>query len=167
MTFRALLVAALAVVAFATPGRTEGPRAGQAFGDWVFQCTAIAEGKTNCTLQQTLISQETKKPVTIFTIRKGGKPGEHRLMALLPLGLDLRRGVKGKISTGTEFNYELETCVSQGCLASVKLNGPLLAAISAGKSFSTTFQLRNAKESTSVTGSLSGISEGLRAIGID
>ncbi len=145
----------------------EEPKSGQAFGDWVFQCTAIAQDKTACIIQQTLMSQQTNKPIAMFSIQKSENTGESRLIALLPLGLDLHDGVKGKIDDGSEFDYQLDTCLPRGCVASVTLNAPLVDAMLAGKSFTTVLQMRGAKEPTSFAGSLKGVREGLKAIQVE
>jgi invasion protein IalB len=145
----------------------EGAKSGQAFGDWVFQCSAIAEGQTTCGLRQTLVSQTDNKPVAIFRFTWEKKAGELVLTAILPLGIDIAPGVKGTVDDATQFDYNLQTCVPRGCIAAAKIADPLLQSMISGGTFRTTFTLRGAKETTSFSGSLKGFSEGLKALGYD
>jgi invasion protein IalB len=158
----AILASVLAV--YPMPALSAGPKSGQAFGDWVFECTAIAQGETACALRQTLMPKNGNKPVAVFALARRQNVGDVMLTAILPLGLEISSGVKGVVDGGTAYDYELQTCIPRGCVASVKINGPLREAFLSGVNFTTTFKLHGAKQDMNLAGSLKGVSEGLAAL---
>ncbi len=55
------------------------------------------------------------------------------LTVIVPLGLDLRGGVSGKIDNGKPFKLDYMSCVQIGCTAEAKLPAGTLQAMKAGK----------------------------------
>jgi invasion protein IalB len=146
------------------PVRAE-PKVGDKFGDWVFECQAIADGKTDCALTQTLVNKQTNQAVARFMLARNKKANEIELRTLVPLGIDIPAGVAGSIDGKSPFKFSIETCVQPGCLGVVKLKGSLQDAMKNGKALTVTFTPRGADKEVAVAGSLKGLTDGMNAAG--
>lgn len=153
------LVAVNAAIGAAAVAKT----ADQRFGHWILRCIDSDGGAEACALHQRLHGDMTKAPVAAFAIADDEAGTDHRLTAILPLGLDIPAGVSGKIA-GHDFSYKIQTCLSGGCLASTSLSAEDLSALKSQKVFTTTFRLRGVPEAVTVTVSLEGMAEGLKAL---
>jgi invasion protein IalB len=147
-----------------TAARAEA-RVGEKFGDWTFECQAIADGKTDCALTQILVNKQTNQPVLKFMLTRGKKADDVELKALIPLGIDIQAGVSGSIDEKPTLKFVLETCVQPGCLASVKVKGALLDSMKAGKALNISFTQKSSGNKLSFSGSLKGLSDGVAAAG--
>lgn len=142
-------------------------KAGDHFGDWVFECRALAEGKTACALTQTIISQQDNRRIVKFSLtRKDGK-GATMLTAMVPLGIHLPAGVSGTIDQGKAFQYTLETCVQQGCIATYAVDTGFLQSLQGGQKLNVSFTGNGAKRLIEISGSLKGLAEGLKAANLN
>ena len=95
----------------------------------------------------------------------GNRDGSaYRLTAILPLGLDVPAGITGRIGDGPEFSYRLQTCIMRGCIANVELSPEELRALLAAGSITTSFSLRGVDQPVTVSGSLQGLADGLKAL---
>lgn len=143
-------------------------RVGDKFGDWVLECRAIAAGKTNCSLTQTLVDKKSKRAIVKFALAKSGLKGKDIMFnAFLPLGIDISAGVLFSIDGAKPRSLPLKTCTRRGCLAQYKLDKNLLKAFKKGKGLTISFNLLAAKKKLTLPGSLSGISSGLKAAGLE
>ncbi|WP_395686273.1 invasion associated locus B family protein [Aestuariivirga sp.] len=153
----------LVVAASVTGVAADTKKADQSFGHWVLRCIEVGGGGEACALRQRLHSQATKAPVASFAIADNEKGADHRLTAILPLGLDIPAGVSGELA-GRKFSYQVQTCLARGCIANAALTSDDLAALKTEQSFTTSFRLRGVAEPVSVTVSLQGLAEGLKAL---
>lgn len=147
------------------PSVSAAPKSGQSFGDWVFECTAIAEGETSCFLVQTIISQKTKKQIARFTIGSNPNSEGKRFVAFVPLGISIEKGVVLSIDSGDQVSMVLKTCIAQGCVAAVDLSETLAAALSRGKVFQVRFEMNRADSPIALKGSLIGITDAFKDTG--
>jgi invasion protein IalB len=143
-----------------------GPTAGETFGDWVFECRAVAENQTSCALTQTLISAQTQQAVAKFSFTRSQETSTLTLLTLLPLGLDLSAGVQGRVDGKDAMEYKLETCVAAGCFARSLISAEVLEAMKAGTALGVSFTVKGYTEPMTLTGSLKGFTEGMNATGL-
>ena len=136
----------------------------QDFGAWHMRCREIIEGEQACALHQRLVSETTGKHVMAMALAGNREGNGYRLSVVLPLGLDVPAGITGRIGNGPEFSYQLQTCISRGCIANVTLNPDEVSALAAAGSLTTRFQLRGVAEPVAVAASLNGLAEGIKAM---
>ncbi|MES2013575.1 MAG: invasion associated locus B family protein [Pseudomonadota bacterium] len=138
-------------------------KVGDRFGDWVFECTAISEGKTSCAISQTIVSQKNNRRIAKLNIARNPQTNTINLTALLPLGMDLASGVSATLDQGKSFQLSLKTCIQQGCIASYALDANMLKTLQSGQKLNITFSMSGAKEPLNISSSTSGLSDGLKA----
>jgi len=139
------------------------PKIGQQFGDWVFQCSAVAQNQTACAFVQTIVSQDGKRQLAqLQMLEQKTEPASYILTMLLPLGLDIQNGVTAKIDTTDPVAATLKTCLPRGCIATIALDKNLADALKHGKSLALDFTMGGGKKT--ITGSLNGIAEAFNAI---
>lgn len=143
------------------------PKIGDKFGDWVFECSAIAEGKTACALTQTIVAQKDNRRIVKFSFARDDKKSINAITALLPLGIDLASGVSGSIDQGKPFQYQLKTCIQQGCIVTYAVDSTFLKSLQSAKKLNISFMGVNATKPVAISGSLNGVSDGLKAININ
>jgi invasion protein IalB len=136
----------------------------QAFGHWHLRCREIVKGEKVCALHQRLVSEKTGKHVMALALAGNRDGSAYRLTAILPLGLDVPAGITGRIGDGPEFSYRLQTCIMRGCIANVELSPEELRALLAAGSITTSFSLRGVDQPVTVSGSLQGLADGLKAL---
>ena len=141
------------------------PKVGQTFGNWIFQCSAVAQNNTICTLSQTLVDGQSKKPIAKFSVGRSGPGSETRLVVLLPLGLDIASGVSGSVDKGAEFKYTLESCVPSGCIASRPVDAALLNGIRTGTALNVSFRFQGNDKAITLSGVLKSLGDGMTAAG--
>ncbi|MDZ4203013.1 MAG: invasion associated locus B family protein [Gallionella sp.] len=138
-------------------------KAGDRFGDWVFECAALAEDKTTCALTQTLQSKQGNQRIVKFNLARNEAKGRIQLTAVVPLGIHLPSGVSGAIDKNKPFQYTLQTCLQPGCIATYAVDGNFLKAMQAGQTLTIRFSGNGGKTPFSFDGSLKGLSEGMKA----
>ena len=143
------------------------PKAGDRFGDWVFECKALAEGKTACMLTQTIATQKDNQRIVKFSLARNEKKDSLMLNALLPLGIHLPSGVSGTIDQGKPFQYTLETCIHPGCIATYPVDSSFVKALQGGQKLNINFTVGGGKKPISINGSLKGLADGIKATNIN
>jgi invasion protein IalB len=131
---RALLgLAAAACIGSAAAQDATAPAA------WRVECTG--DGKSlDCRAVQTMINRDDKQLVAHLTARIAPDTKEPALTLQLPLGISLTEPVVLKIDNGTVDRYPVQTCTNAGCLVSVPLKDPFLAALRSGTTLKVTLQ---------------------------
>lgn len=166
---RYLISAAVLGLAFGSGSalaRDSQPKVGQKFGDWVFQCSAVAQNKTDCAFVQTIVTPDGKRQVAqLQMLEQKGEPGTYVVTVFLPLGLDLQVGVTARIDQTDPVAAPLKTCLPRGCIASMPLDENLAGALRNGNKLELAFTLADGKKTATITGSLKGIDEALTAAG--
>jgi len=136
---------------------------GDKFGDWLFECQALAANKTSCLLSQTLIKKESNQRVLRLAISKSQQNSGFMLVSVMPLGIYLPAGVTVKTEKGIVIPMIMKACTKQGCIASTPLSKKHLRAIKAGKKLTVIF-LANQATPITLPISLNGISAGLKEL---
>src|SRR5690606_20389564 len=111
-------------------------KVGDRFGDWIFECTALAEDKTACALTQTIVTQKDNRRIVKFNLAHNEKMGGAMLTALLPLAIHLPSGASGVIDREKAFQFSLQTCLPHGCIATYPVDSNFLKSMQNGKQIS-------------------------------
>lgn len=157
-----VLAAALWAATFGgASAQTTEPQIGQAFGAWVFQCSAVGQDKTICSFGTTVLSPDKKQAMVDLRISHPKVDGALILSALLPLGLNIQSGVKTAIDGGESIAVPLRTCVARGCVATMELDADAVKKWKAGKSLALEFEIAGKKITATIK--LDGITDAFTA----
>lgn len=162
---RAGLVAGLLALPAAAQAQQATTQPDQTFGDWIYQCAQVADGKSVCSLNQTLVDQNSKQAILRFTLGRDVSTGTVTLVALLPLGLDFAAGVTGAVDDKPAFQYGLRTCIGTTCIAIAKVDEARLAELKSGTALKIGFKMLAEAQPRVLAGSLNGITAGTVAAG--
>jgi invasion protein IalB len=156
---------ALVLVASAGVSNTETV-VGTKFGDWTFNCRAVAEGRTNCSLVQNITGNNGKATIGRVTINHIGDG--NRMIISLPLGMALSKPVVGQVDEAAQLNFTAYTCLKSGCLYGLDLDDVNVKALKAGKELKVAFTLSSALNRTvGFTASLAGLTKAFGDMGWD
>ena len=161
---KCLLGLAFLIASLPAAAAVKKPEAGTAFGDWQVECETAADGKPHCFLVQTQLLKENNARLLKMSVGYIGPKGEPVLVALLPLGIDLRAGVVMKLDEGGEAPMTLQQCTQDGCVASKVLDAKELAAFTKAQTLRLGMLPYAGKQSVTMMVSLKGISAGLNAL---
>jgi invasion protein IalB len=97
---------------------------------WRVECSG--DGKSlDCRAIQQMINREDKQLVAQLAAR--ALPDKSAVLLIqLPLGISLAEPVQLKVDNGTAERYPVQTCTNVGCIVSVPLKDPLMAAMRTG-----------------------------------
>ncbi len=110
------------------------------YDDWEVACVETPEGE-RCRMQQTLEIQDEQAQGLFLqaTIRREGD--QHVIEVLVPLGVDLRPGIRMQVDdAGEEMDAGYVTCVQQGCVAGRELNNQQMSALRGGQALTVAFR---------------------------
>ncbi len=119
------------VLAWATPGLAPAVLAQDTPPSaWRVECSG--DGKSlDCRAIQQMINRDDKQLVAQLAARVA--PDKSAVLLIqLPLGISLTEPVQLKVDNGTAERYPVQTCTNVGCIVSVPLKDPLMAAMRTG-----------------------------------
>ncbi len=162
-------LAALLILPACSNSQAE-PKAGDKFGDWLYECRAISANNAKCNLTQTIVANQGNQrilEINILNIPENSKTAT--LSVLLPLGIYLPTGVTAaviseKTTAVQDFPIPLMTCIKNGCIASTTLNIDQLTSLRGGTKLAISFAANAKDKPLVVHGSLTGITDGLAAL---
>ena len=106
---------------------------------WRVECAG--DGKTlECRAIQQMINREDKQLVAQLSTRIAADTKAPVLLIQLPLGISLTEPVQLKVDNGITERQPVQTCTNVGCIVSVPLKDPMLAAMRAGTTLKMSFQ---------------------------
>jgi invasion protein IalB len=106
---------------------------------WRVECAG--DGKTlECRAIQQMINREDKQLVAQLSTRIAADTKAAVLLIQLPLGISLTEPVQLKVDNGVVERQPVQTCTNVGCIVSVTLKDPLLAAMRSGTLLKMSFQ---------------------------
>jgi invasion protein IalB len=106
---------------------------------WRVECAG--DGKTlECRAIQQMINREDKQLVAQLSTRIAADTKAAVLLIQLPLGISLTEPVQLKVDNGVVERQPVQTCTNVGCIVSVPLKEPLLAAMRSGTLLKVSFQ---------------------------
>lgn len=134
------------------------------YQDWEVACIETDSGE-RCQMRQTLQIQDDEVAGGYLqaTIRRDGD--SHVIEVLLPLGVDLRPGVRMQVDDGEEFGADFITCVEQGCVAGRELEAGQFRAMRAGQQMSVGFWPLHAEQPMAFDVSLTGFTDASDHVG--
>ena len=138
-------------------------KVGDRFGDWSFECVAVAEGKTNCALAQAIVSKVDNRRIAQLSLGRNQWKKGVVLTAFLPFGIYLPSGVSGALDQGKPFPIVLETCLPSGCIATYVTTPDFLKALQGAKQLSIGFVAIEGMKPVSLNVPVAGLAEGLKA----
>jgi invasion protein IalB len=142
-------------------------KVGDRFGDWVYECLAIAENKTVCSLSQTIMSDKQNKRIVKFNLGRNEKTKSLDFVALLPLGIKLPAGVSLAIDAGKAYPLTIKTCIQQGCIATYPADSNFIKALQGGQKLNISFTGGVSDTPVTIAGSAKGLAEGVKAAGLN
>ena len=161
-TFRAPLLSAIGLallwgltgVAQAQQQEPETTR----YQDWEVACIETDSGK-QCQMRQTLQIQDDQVAGGYLqaTVRRDGD--SHVIEVLLPLGVDLRPGVRMQVDDDETIGADFITCVQQGCVAGRELEAGQFRAMRGGQQMSVGFWPLHAEQPMAFDVSLMGFTD--------
>lgn len=143
------------------------PKVGDQFGDWVYECAALAANKTVCSLSQMIMSKNQNKRIVKFNLGRNEKTKSLDFVALLPLGIALPSGASITIDTGKTYPLSLKTCLQQGCVATYAVDSGLMKALQSGQKLEISFTPGGAEKPVTINGSLKGLADGMKAANLN
>ncbi|MCP4492815.1 MAG: invasion associated locus B family protein [Gammaproteobacteria bacterium] len=159
-----LFIAMIICLCSAVTVANAAARVGEKFGDWLFQCQALAANKTACVITQTLIQQETSQRVLRMTLSKLKGQKKLTMVVITPLGIYIPAGVSAKTDNGHTIPMVLKFCDQKGCVASAKLDEKQRNAIESGNIITISFAQKDKNKSINLDVSLEGVTAGLKEI---
>jgi len=131
---------AFGVLCFGAMGFAGPASAQDNVGAWRVECTG--DGKTlDCRAIQQMINREDKQLVAQLAASTAPDGKTATLTIQLPLGISLTEPVQVKVDNGAAERYPVQTCANVGCVVSVPLKDPLLAAMRRGTTLKISFQV--------------------------
>jgi invasion protein IalB len=132
--------AAIAALALAYAAGDLPPAMAQdAVAAWRVECAG--DGKTlDCRALQQMINREDKQLVVQLSARLAPDTKAPVLIIQLPLGISLTEPVQIKVDNGAAERQPVQTCTNVGCIVTVPLKEPLLAAMRGGTLLKVSFQ---------------------------
>jgi invasion protein IalB len=97
---------------------------------WRVEC--VGDGKSlDCRAIQQMINRDDKQLIAQLAARMA--PDKSAVLLIqLPLGISLAEPVQLKVDNGAAERYPVQTCTNVGCIVSVPLKDPLMAAMRTG-----------------------------------
>ncbi|MEJ1376490.1 MAG: invasion associated locus B family protein [Candidatus Sedimenticola sp. (ex Thyasira tokunagai)] len=164
-SFASLIYLLFLSMLFGAAHAVAGPEPGKQFGNWLHECESGSEEKRICALTHTVHSTDSKGVILKLTIRKLGSEQTPVLVALVPLGIYLPAGVVAMVDSSPQFPLVVQRCTVQGCEAFSPLDPKQLWRLKAGKRLLIGFKARRGPSTVTLPVSLSGVSDGLQAMG--
>jgi invasion protein IalB len=132
------------------------------YGDWIYTCLNFPNAQVRCSIEQTLSSSETKKPVFQWRIAQDGKGGLVGIWQT-PTGVLVNRGMVLDVGTPKPIVIPFEYCAPGGCEAIGNLAADFLATLAKTEKASATLYGRDGKPNNYLF-SVKGLSAGLAAL---
>jgi invasion protein IalB len=91
------------------------------FGDWAVVCIAQAAGEKICEVDAALTIRGQTAPVAQISFVRAAKDKPMRLVALVPVNVAIRGGVRIQTADKTLFTLPYTSCVQAACIAEIEL----------------------------------------------
>jgi invasion protein IalB len=138
----------------ARPGSEAGRlRSGSAKLDWQVNCKDDG-GELRCLATQSVLGEKTRRVVLSAAVRTSRSNKQPILLLLLPLNVDLEKGVRLRIGGEPVKALKIQTCIRSGCTAASRITEAELAAMLKGEKL--TVSMKGRYDKTPVTLQISG-----------
>lgn len=130
------------LVGLAAAGLPSQAAAQDTVAAWRVECAG--DGKTlDCRAIQQMINREDKQVVVVVSARIAPDTKAPVLTIQLPLGINLVEPIQIKVDNGAVERQQIQTCTNVGCIVTIPLKEPLLAALRTGTLLKITIQDTN------------------------
>ncbi|WP_019626647.1 invasion-associated locus B family protein [Thioalkalivibrio sp. ALJT] len=110
------------------------------YQDWQVTCFETGAGE-RCQMRQMLQTQDEQADELSLQATVSLDGDQPVIEMLLPLGVDLRPGIRMQVDrSGEEMDAPYVTCVQQGCVAGRELSEAQMGAMRAGRTLSVAFR---------------------------
>ncbi|SFK11917.1 invasion associated locus B family protein [Methylocapsa palsarum] len=92
-----------------------------AFGDWSVVCITQAAGEKVCEVDAALTIRGQTSPVAQISFVRAARDQPMRLVALVPVNVAIKGGVRIQTADKTLFTLPFTTCVQAACIAEIEL----------------------------------------------
>lgn len=109
-------------------------RTSESFGDWAVVCATPQNGKGErvCEVDATLTQRNQSTPMAQITFTRQAKDKPVRLIALVPVNVAIKPGVKIEAEPSkTTFDLPFTSCVPAACIAELELTKEQLQTLRA------------------------------------
>ncbi len=135
------IAATTAALAVAVPVNAQEVPAAAPPAAWRVECTGNGKILECAAIQQLVrVEKESRQLVAQLVARLASDSHAPVLLMQLPLGITVTEPIQLKVDAGAVEKYPLQTCTNAGCMASVPLKDPLLAAMRTGTTLKITVQ---------------------------
>lgn len=118
-----LILGAIFLASLVGEGALAAPQKGKVFDNWGVGCEPMPDGKSErCFAQQVQISNQNQGRVLSVAVGRLGPKKEPMVIVLLPFGSNLQVAPAFRVDDGAQINMTYQTCVAEGCRASVTLD---------------------------------------------
>jgi invasion protein IalB len=108
---------------------------------WRVECSGNGKMLECGAIQQMVrVDKDSRQLVAQLVARLAADTHAPVLLMQLPLGINVAEPIQLKVDTGAVEKHALQTCTNAGCMASVLLKDPLLAAMRTGTTLKITVQ---------------------------
>jgi len=130
------------LVGLAAAGLPSQAAAQDTVAAWRVECAG--DGKTlDCRAIQQMINREDKQVVVVVSASIAPDTKAPVLTIQLPLGINLVEPIQIKVDNGAVERQQIQTCTNVGCIVTIPLKEPLLAALRTGTLLKITIQDAN------------------------
>lgn len=142
-----VLTGPVAAQSMQEPGASGQPRTQQPelepettnYKDWELACIETDQGET-CQMRQTLEIRDQRAEGLFLQVVVRREGDRYALEILLPLGVDLRPGVRMRVDEGDPMEAGFVTCIQQGCIAAREITREQLETLQAGRNLTVAFR---------------------------
>lgn len=162
-TSLSLALCAAACITFIMPGAawTQTPiRNGDTFGNWIFECIALAESQTACGLSQTIVANDGNSILAKLTFGREAETNDLILSTLLPLSLDLTHPIALQADERS-IDIVILSCVSSGCFGRSVLSAEDTIALAETSGLSVSLKGFGQMELATIPASAEGLRDGM------
>jgi invasion protein IalB len=141
---------------------------GQQFKDWIVECYKLDSSTQNCGLVNHIYITKTKQLIAKVTLLNQVIDGKETLVmtVILPHNVYLPAQVALKVDQGKQYKISYYTCTKVGCEAQGFVRNPLIQAMKAGNQLHLGYVDVVTLQTILLPVSLSGITAGLNALGV-
>ena len=137
---------------------------GEVFGDWQYECSARAEGITQCALVQSIIDTGTLETIVRLSVARSTVDASVTASVLLPLGVDLGKGALLRYGD-QRILLPFKMCVIEGCLARIVMSAQELQNLARAVDLTVEFYAVGGVAFAQVSASNLGLREAFRELG--
>ncbi|MCA3248598.1 MAG: invasion associated locus B family protein [Azospirillum sp.] len=128
------------------------------FEDWGIECETQADRRELCFAQQTHTQRESGQRIISVSVGYLGANNAPTLVVFTPLGVNVASGAAIRIDSQPQIAMPIQTCVPEGCRATVTLTAEQLRAFAAARTLTLGMVPWGSDQTSTVALSIRGLS---------